>query len=177
MLAKGDDQQLAALAAKEAAGASKPQDAAALADSYLDIANTKLRSALVRSGAAARAVWWYGQVLPHADESSKNAIQKRIDEALQLAIWMPRPIAIDSLRTALLWSKWSWGEPGVQMTFKDDDTVSHRGMHGRWRIASPRLVILTISNGDTMYLRFNASLTTYVSLGRGFGGDRFTSPG
>jgi hypothetical protein len=118
---------------------------------------------------------WYGNALQRVSRSGTAVVRKKWEEALMLSPWMPRAVAMEALRTALMSSKWGWYGPDVQMTFRDDGTVSHRGMHGRWTLASPRLVVLSISDGDTMYLHFNAELTHYTSLGRGFGGDRLDS--
>ncbi|HET6248411.1 MAG TPA: retroviral-like aspartic protease family protein [Tepidisphaeraceae bacterium] len=83
------------------------------------------------------------------------------------------PAALAELKKALLDSKWGWYTHDVLMTFHADGTVEHHGMHGTYKIAGPRTVILHISNGDTMTLEFNAKLTHYTSVNRGFGGDRY----
>jgi len=171
MLARSEDPQLAAVAAKEAEGASNPQDAILLADRYMEIATDKDRSALVRSGAAGRATWWYGTALPRLDSADRSNIEKKLAESRELSVWVPRPIALESLRTALLSSPWGWYD--MQLWFRDDGTVSHVAMQGRWAIASPRLVVITVGDGDTLYLHFNAELTHFKSLGQGFGGSRF----
>ena len=53
------------------------------------------------------------------------------------------------------------GEKGVAMTFKDDGTVSHIGMHGTWQITGPREVTISISNGDKAVLRFDSTFSSY----------------
>jgi hypothetical protein len=72
------------------------------------------------------------------------------------------------LRTALLQWKWSWTgaakETDVFMDFREDGTVSHRGMRGTWSIVGPRDVKLVENGGRTFVLRFNAACESYKSV-------------
>jgi hypothetical protein len=174
ILARGNDRVLAAMAAKDLSLASDAGQLE-LADSYMEIATAKARSALVRSGTAARAAWWYGKALPGLGGTSKIAVERKLAEARRLAVWTTRSMAVETLRTALLSSKWSWPGPDVQMSFREDGTVSHRGMHGIWKIASPRVVFLTVEKGESIRLHFDAKLTHYSALCRGISGDRIGS--
>jgi hypothetical protein len=47
------------------------------------------------------------------------------------------------------------------MDFREDGTVSHRGMHGTWSIVGPRDVKLVEDKGRTLILRFNAAYDSY----------------
>jgi hypothetical protein len=142
-------------------------------DAWYDFAvAAKTRPALVRLTAVLRAVQWYRLALKDLTGLQKLHVEKRLADADALSPWQSRDAAAAELKAALLESKWTWHDPGVVMTFKEDGSVSHRGMHGKWEIAGPRRVILKIDNGDVMTFRFNTTLTHYVSLGRGFGGDR-----
>ena len=73
--------------------------------------------------------------------------------------------AAGDLKKALLATKWSWagkaGEKGVPMTFNEDGTVSHIGMHGTWQLTGPREVTITVSDGAKVVLRFDSTLSTY----------------
>ena len=93
-------------------------------------------------------------------------------ESRPVPAWITRPRAMENLRIALLASTWGSYGPDVQMEFRNNGTASHHGIHGHWTIASPRMVILSLSDGDTMYLYFNAELAHNISLDRSFGGDR-----
>ena len=81
------------------------------------------------------------------------------------------------LQKAILENKWSWtnkaGEKGVKMTFKDDGTVSHIGMHGTWDITGPRDVTIAISDRSKVVLRFDTNLTSYNQVGGAIRGRRW----
>jgi len=76
----------------------------------------------------------------------------------------------EELKKALLVTPWSWtdkpNDKGVQVTFKNDGSVSHVGMRGTWKITGPREVTITDSNGTTKYvLRFDPKLSGYEQFG------------
>jgi len=75
----------------------------------------------------------------------------------------------EPLRKALLESKWSWfgsdGQRDVVMTFAEDGTVSHRGMHGKWKITSPREVQIDSSQG-LLILHFDGPIKNYNRVGK-----------
>ena len=68
------------------------------------------------------------------------------------------------LRKALLESKWSWNSPEVVMTFKEDGTVSHIGMHGTWKITGRNEVKLVESGSRVRTFRFDEALQTYKQV-------------
>ena len=74
----------------------------------------------------------------------------------------------DEFKKALLSTTWSWSEipndRGVEMTFKDEPTVSHIGMRGTWKITGPREVTL-IEGGVTHVFRFDQKITEYQKVG------------
>jgi hypothetical protein len=172
-LAHGKDRQLAPLAVKDIANWKMPREWLSSGDAWYDFAvAAKTRPALVRLTALLRAVQWYQLAFKDLPGLQKLHVEKRLAAADALSPWQSRDAAAAELKAALLESKWTWHGPDVVMTFKEDGSVSHRGMHGKWEIAGPRRVILKIDNGDIMTFRFNTTLTHYVSLGRDFGGDR-----
>lgn len=69
------------------------------------------------------------------------------------------------LRHALLQSKWSWTggakETDVFLDFREDGTVSHRGMNGTWTITGPNEIKLIENGGRTLILQFDARLESY----------------
>jgi len=73
------------------------------------------------------------------------------------------------LHKAVLGSKWSWADKpndkGVQMTFREDGTVSHIGMHGTWETTGPRDVTITVSDGAKVVLRFDVFMKSYYQVG------------
>ena len=81
------------------------------------------------------------------------------------------------LKKALIANTWSWtgkaGEKGVEMTFKDDGTVAHIGMHGTWQITALLEVTITVSDGAKVVLRFDASLNSYSQPGGKIRGRRW----
>jgi hypothetical protein len=82
--------------------------------------------------------------------------------------------AMAELRKALLSNTWSWtgkpGDRGVEMTFKTDGTVSHRGMKAKWKITADRDVSLDFDNGDQMVLRFDTAMKSYQAVSREYRG-------
>jgi hypothetical protein len=106
----------------------------------------------------------------------KSLMQRnQLDAALVVRKEIESLEAIESgeadLRIALLHWKWSWSgdakETDVFMDFRDDGTVSHRGMKGTWRIVGPREIKLVESDdtgGRTFKLRFNTALDSYESV-------------
>lgn len=81
------------------------------------------------------------------------------------------------LKKALIANTWSWtgkaGEKGVEMTFKDDGTVGHIGMSGTWQITGLLEVTITVSGGEKVLLRFDASLNSYTQPGGKLRGRRW----
>ena len=74
----------------------------------------------------------------------------------------------EALKKVLLKSKWSWfgtdGKKDVVMTFLKDGTVSHRGMHGKWKITGSREVQIDSSQG-LLILNFDGPLENYNRTG------------
>lgn len=166
LLAAGDDPALAAVAAKEMAGVSTSADMTAMGQRYMDIARSRGRSPLTRSGAAARATWWYNKAVANAGGVTRIFLGKELAESRQLSVWMPRDAAVENLRSALLLFKWTWPGDNAQMTFRDDGTVSHRGMHATWKLDSPHVITLQTDYGDTVRFHFNETLTHWMGLGK-----------
>ena len=98
--------------------------------------------------------------------------QNQLDAALSVRRELDS-LAVDEggeadLKKALVQWKWSWTgaakETDVFMDFRDDGTVRHRGMSGKWSIVGPRDVKLIENAGRTFVLRFNAGLDSYKSV-------------
>jgi hypothetical protein len=81
------------------------------------------------------------------------------------------------LKRALLRHTWSWSdsptEKGIEMTFKDDPTVAHVGMHGNWKITGNREVTIIDSGNTKTVLRFDENVTEYRQVGGNLLGHRW----
>jgi hypothetical protein len=173
MLAVGDDDDLATKLAKRDLGEPKKPDAqVALADEYMRLA-TKGSPLLTRAAVAARAAHWYRKALPEVGGLTKPYVEKQLAAADAACPWRPRAERQAELAERLTATTWTWGDASVVMTFGRDGGVGHRGMRGTYTVTGPRRLVIHIpDNGDNITFRFDASLTRYTALGRGFGGQR-----
>jgi len=136
-----------------------------------DLARLRIEYGQRRVDALKPIMTWY--------EAQLEALQKKLTQSNDLdgALIVRRELESiredstkegqEDLHTALLATKWSWADKqhgeGVAMTFHDDGTVSHIGMHGTWMITGPREVTITVSNGAKPVLRFDSELKSYYT--------------
>ncbi|MDB5387139.1 MAG: hypothetical protein JWM11_2785 [Planctomycetaceae bacterium] len=122
-------------------------------------------------------------------ETQLETLQKKYTQKgnLELALAMQKELKLfressleeneGQIKKSLLASSWSWSErrtdKGVQMTFKDDPSVSHIGMRGSWKLTGNREVTITESTGEKRVLRFDQNLTEYQQVGGKINGRRW----
>ena len=69
---------------------------------------------------------------------------------------------------ALQSTHWSWAgtpqEKGVEMTFRQIQTVTHKGMSATWKVTGPREVTLEENGQVIRVLRFDQKMTEYKAV-------------
>jgi hypothetical protein len=80
------------------------------------------------------------------------------------------------LKQTLLSPGWIWRSAedaeGVALTFLNDGSVQHAGLHGTWKITGPSEVTVQPNDDDRFILRFNSSLKSFTGDRRGVTGER-----
>lgn len=90
------------------------------------------------------------------------AVGKKLESVRLLALQASQ----GEFRKALLSTTWAWENIAngniVEMTFKNDGTVSHIGMRGAWQISGIREVTISVAEGAKHVLRFDLHFNTYT---------------